>query len=271
MEFFGRVERHGVMLNLEPCDKQSLILRLHFRVGCGRVFTMEEIARTVGSGLHYDHGVRPCKNTRASRAHNVFGRLAVRLLPQTHLGKMHQRVGTATATVRPLGSTYLNLTLALWHTVRRPRLSDSDKFRFVLGIRFAQLMEELHRVFLNHEVEHILDFIGSRALVCDDERVETLLVEELQPCHVELRSCGAAPLTRFQEDKTDRLASLALFLKARHQYALRIPQPEKHVLSCILVVDIDQRSRPKGKVVLEAQAYERARYLDIIIFVRLNV
>ena len=126
-------------------------------------------------------------------------------------------------------------------------------------------------MFLNHEVEHILDFIGSRALVCDDERVETLLVEELQPCHVELRSCGAAPLTRFQEDKTDRLASLALLLEARHQYALRIPQPEKHVLSCILVVNIDQRSRPKGEVVLEAQAYERARHLDIIILVRLNL
>ena len=81
---------------------------------------------------------------------------------------MHQRVGTATATVRPLGSTYLNLTFALRHTVRRPRLADPDKFRFVLGIHFAQLMEELHRVFLNHEVEHILDFIGSRALVCND-------------------------------------------------------------------------------------------------------
>lgn len=259
------------MLNLKPCDEQSLVLRVHLGVGSGRILTVEEIASTVGRGLHNNHCVRLGENTRASRAHDVLGRLALRLLPQTHLGKMHQRVSTATTTVRTLGSTYLNLALTLRHTVRRTRFADTDKFRLVLRIDLAQPVQELHRVLLNHEVEHIFDFVRCRALVGDDERVETFLVEELQPRHVELRGCGAAPLTRFQENKTDRLASLSFRLKARHEDALRIPQTEKHVLSCVLVVDIDERSRPKWKVVLVAQAYERARHLDEVIVIRLNV
>ncbi len=259
------------MLNLEPCDKQRLVLRLHLRVGRRRILPMEEITRTVGGGLHDNHRVGFGENTGASRAHDVFGRLALRLLPQPHLGEMHQRVSTATASVRPLGSAHLNFALTLRHTVGGPRLSDPHQLRLVLGIDITQFVEELHRVFLNHEVEHILDFVGSRALVCDDERVEPFLVKELQPRHVELRGGGAAPLTRFQEDKTDRQASLAFGFKSRHEDALWIPQAEEHVLACILVVDIDERSRPEREVVLVAQSDERARHLDVVLLVRLNV
>lgn len=119
-------------------------------------------------------------------------------------------------------------------------------------------MQELHRVLLNHVVEHVLDFVRSRALVSDDERVEPFLVEELEPRHVELRGGRAAPLTRFQQDKTDRFLGLAPCLEARYQDALWIVKTEKHVLSRLFVVDIHQRSRPERKVVLVAQANELA-------------
>ena len=82
---------------------------------------------------------------------------------------MHQRVSSATATVRTLGSTHLNLAVSLWHTVRRTRLADTDQLRLVLRIDLTQLVKKFHRVFLNHEVEHILDFVRCRALVGDDE------------------------------------------------------------------------------------------------------
>ena len=48
-------------------------------------------------------------------------------------------------------------------------LSDTHELRFVLVVFLTQLVHELNRIFGYHAVEHILDFIGTRTLVCDDE------------------------------------------------------------------------------------------------------
>ena len=82
---------------------------------------------------------------------------------------MHKRIGTATASIRTLSSANLNLGIALWYAMSGTRLTYTNQLRLVLGICLTQFVQELYRVSVNHEVEHILDFVRCRALVGDDE------------------------------------------------------------------------------------------------------
>ena len=59
--------------------------------------------------------------------------------------------------------------VALRYTVDGTGLSDTHKLRLVLIVFLTKLVQELNRIFGYHAVEHILDFIGTRTLVCDDE------------------------------------------------------------------------------------------------------
>ena len=82
---------------------------------------------------------------------------------------MHKRIGTATASIRTLSSANLNLAIALWYAMSGARLTYANQLRLVLGICLTQFVQELYRVSANHEVEHILDFVRSRSLMCNDK------------------------------------------------------------------------------------------------------
>lgn len=152
---------------------------------------------------------------------------------------MHKVVVATTTRVGSFGSANFNLAVALRHTVDRAGMSHTDKFRFVIVELSTESIEHIHWVSLNHSVEHILDFIRTDTLVSDDKRVETNTVQELQPCHVELRCGGATPLTRLQENKANRLASQTQLFKPCHKATLRTSEPEEHILATALVLDID--------------------------------
>ena len=96
-------------------------------------------------------------------------------------------------------------------------------------------------------------------------------MKELQPCHIQLGRSGAAPLTCFQQDKTDRQACLALLFKSRNQYALWIAKPEQYVRACILVVNPHKGRGPKWEIVSIAQTYKFLGYLVMVGVIRLNV
>ena len=108
-------------------------------------------------------------------------------------------------------------------------------------------------------------------MMSDDKGIETEGVKELQPHHVNLRSGGAAPLTRFEEYKANGQTGTAFLFKVRNEYALWVAKPEQHVSTCVLIVNPHERSRPKGEVVSVAQANEFLRDFVIIHIVRLNV
>ena len=184
---------------------------------------------------------------------------------------MHKVVVAAATSVRTFGSTNLNLAVALRHSVGRAGLADTDHLRLVLIVGLAERVKHLNRVILNHAVEHILDFIGGRTLVSDDEGVEAALVEELQPRHVKLRGGRAAPLSSLEQNKTYRFFGEPPALKHRHQYSLRIPKFEQHVLSAALLLDAHEERRPKREVVLASQTDELLRYFGSILFIRFNV
>ena len=161
---------------------------------------------------------------------------------------MNKRVRTSTTTVRTLCRTNFNLAVTLRHARCGAGFTDPDHFRLILIVGFSHIIEQFNRIFLNHRVKHILDFIGSRSLMSNDKGIKTTFVKELQPSHIQLGRSGTAPLACFQQDKAYRQARFALFFKTRHQYALRIAQAKKHVRACVLVVYPHKCSCPKRKV-----------------------
>lgn len=134
---------------------------------------------------------------------------------------MDERVSAAAAAVGAFGSTDFYFAIALRNSRGRARLSDADQFRFVGVVGLPHVVEQLDGVLLNHGVEHVLDFVGGRALVGYDKRVEATFVEELQPSHVELCGSRAAPLSGFKEDEADREIGFAFFFEASYEDALR--------------------------------------------------
>ena len=82
-------------------------------------------------------------------------------------------------------------------------------------------------------------------------------MDELEPGHVKLRSGGAAPLSCFEEDYTDRLTLEANIFKHRDEPALWVSEAEEAVgLADVFVFDINERSGPEWEIVKRAEADE---------------
>lgn len=87
----------------------------------------------------------------------------------------------------------------------------------------------------------------------NDKRVETTLMQELKPRHIELGGGGASPLASLEEDETDWEPRLALLFKARHENALRVAKSEEDIFTRILVVYPNEGSSPEWEIVAVAQ------------------
>ena len=147
-------KRRGVLLNLIPGNKHCLVLRLSvFR---SQVFLMEEVAGTVCRALIDDHGIGLVEHTRRCRSHDLLGRLSFGLLPQSHLGQVHQVIVTATCRVGFLGGTDLDFAVTLRYALYIAGLSDAHQFRLPLVVFLAHAVHQAHRVMADHAVEHVL-------------------------------------------------------------------------------------------------------------------
>lgn len=82
---------------------------------------------------------------------------------------MHKVIVTTSTGIRTLGSTYLYLTVALWHTMNGAGLSDTHHLHLRFRPRIAERVKHLHRIIGNHAVEHILDLVGCRPLMSYDK------------------------------------------------------------------------------------------------------
>ena len=135
---------------------------------------------------------------------------------------MYECVVAATAGVGSLGSAELDLAVSLRDSENRAGFADANHLWLVRGVCLAEAVEHIERICFYHPVEHILDFIGGSALVGDDERVEALLMTELQPSHIKLRGGRSAPLTRLEQDNAYGLAGESCLFERLDKQALGI-------------------------------------------------
>ena len=83
-------------------------------------------------------------------------------------------------------------------------------------------------------------------------------MDELQPRHIELGGCGAAPLARLEEDDADGTAGETRIFECLDKLALRIREAEKDLGVAIeaLIFDIDEDGSPKREIVAGSDAGE---------------
>ena len=147
---------------------------------------VEEVAGTISRALVDNHGVRPVEHARACRAHHRFGRLALGRVPQSHLGAVDERVGVAAQRVGCLVRSDGYGAVALRYLLIVARDAYVDHFRFLFGEALAQAVEQFGGIRLECAVIHRLDSKRRFLRLRDDNRVETHLVHQLEPSHVEL-------------------------------------------------------------------------------------
>ena len=82
-----------------------------------------------------------------------------------------------------------------------------------------------------------------------DEAVPSLVVHYLQPCHVDLHQCGAAPLACLEHDEAYGLCCRAHRFKPGKHSALWHVQGEWNVARSGLVLYGDALAAPKLEVV----------------------
>lgn len=130
---------------------------------------MKEVPGAICCAFINNHGVGLEENTRTGGAHNVFRFLSLRSLPYSHFGEMYKIVITATTRIRAFSRTNLDFAVTLRNTRYTSRFSHSYNLRLVLIVGFINFIEHFDRITFNHPVEHILDFIGACALMCNDK------------------------------------------------------------------------------------------------------
>ena len=91
-------------------------------------------------------------------------------------------------------------------------------------------------------------------LMRHDERVEALLVDHLQPCHVELDARAPTPLARLEEDEAYGLVGTTHLLQGVNEFALRTVEHEEVVLAAPFLLDENEAGGPEREVVADAQA-----------------
>ncbi len=170
---------------------------------------------------------------------------------------MNERVVAATAGIGGFGGADGDCGITLGDELSQSRACDADEFGLVGVIGLPYFVEHIQGIGINHLLKHSLDFACALIIIRYDQGIEACAMDELKPSHVELRSCGAAPLAGFEEDDPDRLARSAEGFEHGNEAALRECESEKAVgLADLLILDIDKGSCPEWKIIAIADSDE---------------
>ena len=123
--------------------------------------------------------------------------------------------------------------------------------------------EDEGRHVLQHLLIHRLDTFGRVLRLGHDDRIPTLLDEELYPSHIELHQGRATPLSRFEKDDADRLPLQTQVLHDGEKEKLGIAELERHHLACFL--GLHREAGVEGKRRVAGAAGEEELVDDILL------
>ena len=251
MEHFARcaAPEGGVHFDLEPGDEHGA--EVGFPAGSRLILEVEKITDAFGGGFHHDKRAGYVGHGGVERLHEVVGVFGEGGTPKPHFRQVQHGEVERTERVRVFRRSCPHDAAAL-----------GDVFNAVHAFVSGET-QSLHfgRISGEHAGDYAPD-IGRLLLVLgDDGRMPVVIMEQLQPQHINLGSGRSSPLAGFYQDHAHRQPGGAHFFEFRHQPPLSPVEAERNGAFRELILYFHTGICPKFEVVTEAVADETFKKL----------